>query len=71
MNFPLELPIFQFLFWLVNTAGVGGFLVALVGGGSLLTYGLTLYWITRGGKDEDDTEIYTYPTPALHAHHEE
>lgn len=64
MNFPLHNPIFQFFYWLVNTPGVGGVVVALAGGGSLLAYGLTLRRI-RAAKDEGN-ETYSYPTPALH-----
>lgn len=64
MNFPLDNPIFQFFYWLVNTPGVGGVVVALAGGGSLLAYGLTLHRI-RAAKDEGN-ETYSYPTPALH-----
>ncbi len=70
MNFPLEYPVFQFLFWFVNTAGVGGVVVALVGLGSLLSYLLVLRWISLA-KQEDDASTYTYPTPALHPHEEE
>lgn len=69
MNFPLEYPIFQFFYWLVNTPGVGSLIAALAGGGSLLYYFLTLRRI-RAGKDERG-ETYTYPTPALHPHEEE
>lgn len=65
MNFPMEYPLFQFLYWLVNQTGLGGIVVGLVGGGSLVCYALTLRWIARGGQvAESDT--YAYPTPALH-----
>jgi len=70
MNFPLENPIFQFLYWLVDTVGMGGVMVFLVGGGSVLAYGLALFWIYRGGQ-VDDPETYTYPTPTLLGHHKE
>lgn len=70
MNFPMEYPIFQFFYWLVNTAGVGGIVVGLIGGGSLLAYALTLNWIAQGAQ-ADETETYPYPTPALHEGHEE
>lgn len=63
MNFPMEYPVFQFFYWLVNTAGLGGIVVALLGGGSVLAYALTLRWI-RSAADERDT--YAYPTPGLH-----
>lgn len=67
MNFPMEYPIFQFFFWLVNTAGVGGVFSILVGVGSLTAYSLTLRWIIQ----ENSTirqDTFTYPTPALHHH---
>lgn len=64
MNFPMEYPIFQFFYWLVNTAGVGGVLVLIAGAGSLLSYTLILRWIIQ--PDPDDIELYSYPTPALH-----
>jgi hypothetical protein len=65
MNFPMEIPLFQFFYWLVNTAGLGGIVVGLVGGGSMLAYALTLRWI-RSGADADERDTYSYPTPALH-----
>ncbi len=69
MNFPLEYPIFQFFYLLVNTPGVGSLFAALAGGGSLLFYFLTLRRI-RAARDEEGA-TYTYPTPALHRHEEE
>ncbi len=65
MKFPMDLPLFQFFYWLVNTAGLGGIAVSLVGGGSLLAYGLTLRWINLGSQ-ANETETYAYPTSALH-----
>jgi hypothetical protein len=65
MNFPMEYPIFQFFYWVVNTPSLGGIIVSLVGGGSVLAYFLTLRWIAAGGSP-DDPESYSYPTPALH-----
>jgi hypothetical protein len=65
MNFPLEFPIFRFFYWLVNTPGLGGIAVSLVGGGSMLAYGLILRWIRKGAADEE-VDTYAYPTPALH-----
>lgn len=70
MNFPMDNPIFQFFYWLVNTAGLGGIVVGLVGAGSVLAYALTLRWISRGAQ-ADETETYAYPTPALHRHQSE
>jgi len=69
MNFPLEYPIFQFFYQLVNTPGVGSLFAALAGGGSLLYYFLILRSI-RAAKDDEST-TYTFPTPALHQHEEE
>lgn len=69
MNFPLEHPIFQFFYLLVNTHGVGSLFAALAGGGSLLYYFLTLRRIRSAKGDGGPT--YTFPTPALHQHEEE
>ena len=66
MNFP-DTTLTEFLYWLINTPTVGGIAVAIVGGGSVLAYGLTLRWIVRGG-EADERETYAYPTPALHGH---
>ncbi len=65
MNFPLEYPIFRFLYWLVNTPGLGGIAVGLAGGGSLLAYFLTLRWISQGARAKE-SDVYVFPTPALH-----
>jgi hypothetical protein len=65
MNFPMELPLFQILYAIVNSAGLGGIAVALVAGGSLTAYALTLRWINQAGKTPEK-ETYAYPTPALH-----
>jgi hypothetical protein len=67
MNFPLEYPVYQIFYWLVNTHGVGSAFAGLAAVGSLLGYFLTLRHI-RAAKD-DPGETYSYPTPALH--HEE
>lgn len=64
MNFPMEYPIFQFFYWLVNTAGLGGIFVLIAGAGSLLSYAFILRWIAR--PDKNEIELYSYPTPALH-----
>lgn len=67
MNFPMDSPLMQFLYWLVNIPGHGGVLVALIAGGTVLTYTLTFYWI-RQGREADEEEVYVYPTSALHTH---
>lgn len=69
MNFPMEYPLFQFFYWLVNTAGLGGICVAVLGGGAALVYGLITFWI-RSGAAAAEEDIYTYPTSALHTQHE-
>ena len=69
MNFPMENPLFQFLYWLINTAGVGGIIVLLIGGGALTAYLLTLRWIVRGA-GADEVEVYTFPTSTLLKHSE-
>lgn len=67
MNFPLEGPIFQFLYWLVNTPGLGGLFVGLIVLISLSAYSSALRWIAQGAQ-ANDPETYAYPTPALHEH---
>lgn len=64
MNFPLELPLYQFFYFLVNTPGVGSVFAALAGIGSVTGYFLTIRHI-RAAKDEGQ-ENYSYPTPSLH-----
>ncbi len=65
MGFPLQYPIFQFFYWLVNTAGVGGIFVVALMGSIGLVYGRVLGWINGGGQAKEK-ETYTYPTAALH-----
>ncbi|MFZ0545025.1 MAG: hypothetical protein WAM60_06290 [Candidatus Promineifilaceae bacterium] len=64
MNIPFDNPVIQFLYWLLNTPGLGGIAVLLVGSGSILAYGLTLRWIKTGG-ELAEVETFAYPTPAL------
>lgn len=67
MNFPMGNPIFQFFYWLVNTAGVGGITVGLIVIIAVTTAGSALRWIARGAQ-ANEPEAYAYPTPALHRH---
>ena len=67
MNFPMEKPIFQFLFWLMNTPGLGGIVVSLVVGGALAIYARGLFFIAAGAK-ANEADTYVYPTPTLHRH---
>ena len=45
MNFPMDYPFFQFVYWLLNTPGLGGIAVSLLAGAILLTFAKTLLWI--------------------------
>ncbi len=67
MHFPLDNPIFQFFFWLVDTPGVGSLVVGLIVIIWVFAAGSTLRWIARGAQ-ADEPEEYAYPTPALHKH---
>lgn len=70
MNFPMEYPVFRFLYWLINTAGLGGIIAIVLGAGSAISYLLTLRWIKRGA-EANEPETYAYPTPALLGHESE
>lgn len=67
MNFPMEKEIFQFLYWLMNTPGLGGIAVVIVVGGALAIYTRALFFIAGGAK-ANEVDTYVYPTPALHRH---
>ena len=67
MNFPMEYPVFRFLYWLINTAGIGGIAVTLLIGGLVTTYLLVLRWIVLGAHAAED-EQYTFPTSSLIGH---
>jgi hypothetical protein len=69
MNFPLEYPLMQFFYWLLNTSGYGGIAVMIVGGGSVLAYLVIVRWIAAGAKS-GESDAYAYPTPSLHDHDE-
>jgi Gpi18-like mannosyltransferase len=68
MNFP-DQPIIHFLYWLIDTAGLGSIIVAIAGGGMVTAVALTLNWIRRGSY-ADESEIYAHPTPSL-LHHKQ
>lgn len=70
MNFPLDNPVFQFLYWLMDTPGLGSIaLIAMIA--ALLTiFVTTLRWISRSAQ-LPEVATYAYPTPALHAHRQE
>lgn len=58
MNFPLEQPLFQFFYWLVNTPGIGSAAVALLVGTAVVAFALTLRWIAAGKQDEEEALPY-------------
>ena len=68
MSFP-ENALFEFLYSMINTPGIGGIAVGLLGGGIFLIVGLTLRWISKGAS-VDEVEEYTYPTSSLLGHDE-
>ena len=68
MNFP-DTSLATFLYWIINTPGVGGVAVGLLGAGIFLSVGLTLRWIARGGRVAEPEE-YVHPTPTLLGHDE-
>ncbi len=65
MNFPMQYPIFQFFYQLVNTGGVGGLIIALEGIALVGGYGLMLRWIAAGAK-EPERETHLFPPHELH-----
>ncbi|MBT3390413.1 MAG: hypothetical protein HN413_08385 [Chloroflexi bacterium] len=67
MSFP-DTPLIEFLYWLINTPGVGGIAVILLAVSIVTTVGLVLRWVSQGANVEDEPETYAYPTPALHHH---
>jgi hypothetical protein len=67
MHFPLDNPIFQFFFRLVDAPGVGSLAVGLIVIIWVIAAGSALRWIAQGAL-ADEPEEYAYPTPALHEH---
>ncbi len=70
MGFP-DSPLINFLYWLINTPGLGGVAVLLLGISIVTAVALVLRWIARAAKIETEVETYAYPTPALHHHNVE
>ena len=70
MNFP-DNAFFVFLYWLINTPGLGGIIISMLGAGIVLTVGITLRWIAQAGSLESEPEEYAYPTTAFHSHEPE
>ncbi len=67
MTLPPDAPILRFIFWLVNTPGLGGLGVAAIIAGCLTTFAAALRWIAAGAHAAEPS-VYPYPTPALHDH---
>ena len=67
MTLPPDTPILRFIFWLVNTPGLGGLAVGAIVAGSLASFAAALRWIARGAAVAEGS-VYAYPTPALHEH---
>ena len=65
MNFPMQEPFFQFIYWLINTAGVGGIAVGILALTIFVSVFLMLRWITAKSQTSE-ADRYAYPTPALH-----
>ena len=68
MNFPLGNPIYAFLYWFVNTPGVGGLGVVALLVTSLGCFAGALRWIARGAQ-VDEPVAYAFPTSAFHEPH--
>lgn len=60
MNFPLEQPVFRFLYWLVNTPGIGAAVVGLLILAALGFFLRTLRWITAARQVQQ--EALPYPS---------
>ena len=70
MNFPLEYPFFRFLFWFINTAGIGGLFILLLSGGLATAFLLTVRWVVMGSR-KDEPAQFVYPTPTLLGHQDD
>ncbi len=67
MTVPPDTSILRFIFWLVNTPGLGGLAVGAIVAGSLASFAAALHWIARGAAAAEP-DVYAYPTPSLHQH---
>ena len=52
MNFPLESPLFQRLYWLINTPGVGAVMIGLIVGTALVSFFLSLRKIHAAAEND-------------------
>lgn len=67
MTLPPDTPVLRFIFWLVNTPGLGGLAVGAIVAGALASFAAGLRWIARGAA-APEASAYPYPTSALHEH---
>lgn len=58
MNFPLDQPLFQFFYWLVNTPGVGAGVVGLLVVSAVASFGWTLRWIASAKSAEQESHPF-------------
>jgi hypothetical protein len=70
MNFPLEYPFFRFVFWFINTAGIGGLFIILLSGGLITAFLMILRWVVMGSRSAESDQ-FVYPTPTLLGHHDD
>lgn len=66
MNFP-DTPFFHLVYWILNTAGVGGVVSILLAGTLISGFFLAIRWVVMGAK-ADESEVYSYPTSSLIEH---
>lgn len=66
MRFP-ENAFLDFIYWFINTPGLGGIIVGLLGLSIFAMATFTLRWIIKGGDVEEEDE-YVYPTSSLIGH---
>lgn len=52
MNFPFESPLFQLVYWLINTPGVGAVMIGLIVGAALVSFSLSLRKISAAAESD-------------------
>jgi len=62
MNFPIDQPLFQFFYWLINTPGVGSAIVGLIVGAAVASFAWTLRWIASAKNTAEEA----HPFPPQH-----
>jgi hypothetical protein len=67
MNVAPDLPILRFIFWLINTPGLGGVFLVVVTFTCVGSALAALRWIVRGA-EADEPITYAYPTSTLFDH---